>query len=78
MPYGSAGPVPQDPRNVRPIAEPATLEYCFSIEETRQNEAGWGCCHCAIINGLHRTGCRQCGHQRCGAVVTPPPPPEVP
>jgi len=84
-PPGPFGPTPQgygpppgangpgDPGNVRPIHEPATVEHCFPIDETRQNEAGWGCCRCAILNGLSRTLCRQCGHQRCGGVVTPSP-----
>jgi len=74
MPYGyGPGPTGQGPSNVRPIAEPATVEHCFVIDETRQNESSWGCCRCATSNGLHRTLCRQCGHQRCGAVVTPAP-----
>lgn len=68
------GQVPQQD-NVRPIAEPTTVEHCFAIEETRQNEAGWACCRCAASNGLGRTRCRACGHQRCGAVITPPPSP---
>lgn len=80
-PYGQAGPIPSTGpagTNVRPIAEPATVEHCFSVDETRQNEAGWGCCRCATLNGLHRSLCRQCGHNRCGAVVTPAPGREPP
>lgn len=81
-PYGGPmGPSPQG-TNVRPISEPATVEHCFAIDETRQNEAAWGCCRCATANGLHRASCRQCGHHRCGGVVTPAPdrqpPPQVP
>jgi hypothetical protein len=72
-PVGTTGPGPQGPSNVRPIAEPATVEHCFVIDETNQNEVSWGCCRCAIPNGLHRTHCRRCNHQRCGAVVTPSP-----
>ena len=81
-PVPSTGPVPGPHGNVRPITESPTVEHCFPIDETSQNEASWGCCRCAIPNGLSRTHCRRCGHLRCGPVVTPapvgPPPQALP
>ena len=78
MPYGSPGPVQQDPSNVHPIREPASVERCFPIEATRNIEAGWGCHGCATFNGSQRTVCRYCGHQRCDSTINPPPPQQQP
>jgi len=78
-PYG-APPGANGPDNVRPIRESAHVEQCFPIEETRNMEAGVGCCRCATFNNVQRTQCRSCGHVLChhvhhGAppIVTPPP-----
>jgi hypothetical protein len=80
-PYPTTGPA--GPSNVRPIREPMTVDHCFPIEGTRNNEPGWACCECATYNGVQRPQCRNCGHARCGgATVTPapaqPPPPQMP
>lgn len=75
-PFG--GPIPV-PDNVRPIETP---EECFSIEATRHNEVGVGCCQCATFNGAQRTHCRRCGHKFCNGAAPPAPvaepPPEGP
>lgn len=91
-PYGAHGPGPgpyygppggpPGPNNVRPIQpEPAQVEHCFHIEANQQQEEGVVCCHCATVNGVYRKTCRRCGHEFCGAIVTPAPrgptPPQV-
>lgn len=75
-PPGANGP--GGPGNVRPISEPATVEHCFAIDETRQTESGIGCCKCATYNSIQRTKCRHCGHDLCHVfIVTPPPVPPL-
>ncbi len=76
-PFGpppGAGYGPPGARVVVPMSGSGVeVKECFPIEETRQNEAGWGCCRCATSNSAQRSECRTCGHKRCGAVVTPTP-----
>lgn len=66
----------RDPKEEAP-GEPV-LRACFRIEANQQIEEGW-CCHvCAGYNGVHRAVCRNCGHERCDVIITPPPGPSVP
>lgn len=69
------GPQPPPQARVVPINPEIVHEKCFAIDETRQLEAGWGCCQCATYNGLARDACRHCKHARChhGPIITPPP-----
>lgn len=30
---------------------------------------GWGCCRCRVYNGLQRSHCKSCGHERCSIEV---------
>lgn len=60
-------PAPEEPTASR-------LQRCVRIEATQHFDEGWYCHVCMSSNGLHRPACRQCGHERCDVVVTPPPP----
>jgi len=48
---------------------------CARVEQNVDNDEEWGCHVCGVINGLHRSACRRCGHERCDVVAPPPPPP---
>lgn len=30
---------------------------------------GWGCCQCRVYNGLQRSHCKSCRHERCAISV---------
>ena len=30
---------------------------------------GWGCCQCRVYNGLQRSHCRSCRHERCAISI---------
>jgi len=83
---GQGGPPPPAPQGPyaqghapQPIREePVVHERCFPIEETRNHEAGIGCCQCATYNNVARTECRHCGHKFCVITPAPGPQPQIP
>ena len=46
---------------------------CMPVEANRYQEEGWRCCECSTYNGEQRSACRQCKHECCDDVVSPPP-----
>lgn len=48
-----------------------SLEKCLRIEPSTSIEEGWGCCRCLAYNGVQRSACRICGHERCDVIVPP-------
>ncbi len=38
---------------------------CMPVEANLYQEEGWGCHECSTYNGVQRSVCRQCGHERC-------------
>ena len=66
---------PEYPKGPVP-SSPVDLKSCLSInsDEDPHRDDGWFCCRCSIFNGVQRATCRNCAHDRCDVVVTPPPP----
>ncbi len=54
------------------------LKRCMPVEANTYQEEGWGCHKCSIYNGVHRSVCRGCAHERCDVVQPPPDDPGVP
>jgi ribosomal protein L40E len=67
-PQADPGPTAEAPSSV-------PIERCVHIEATLHNEESWMCCRCSAMNGVHRTMCRSCTHERCDDVVPPSPSP---
>jgi hypothetical protein len=49
------------------------IERCKRLGESVSEDGGWICCHCGQYNGAHRVACRNCQHDVCDIIVTPPP-----
>ena len=54
------------------------LKRCMPVEANTYQEEGWGCHKCSIYNGVHRSVCRGCAHERCDVVQPPRDDPGVP
>jgi len=64
------GPVPMSV--AEPVARPK-LDKCMRLDEVAFADEAWVCCKCNTTNGVHRSVCRGCDHERCDVVVPPPP-----
>lgn len=51
------------------------LTRCMPIEANPYQEEGWMCHGCSTYNGVQRSVCRQCDHERCDDVVPSTPSP---
>jgi len=49
------------------------IERCKRLGESVSEDGGWICCRCGQYNGAHRVACRNCQHDVCDIIVTPPP-----
>ncbi len=67
---------PHDVRRGPPYGvPPGELKRCMPVEANPYQEEGWMCHECSTYNGMQRSVCRQCDHERCDDVVPPPPSP---
>lgn len=55
--------------------EPPNATKCERVgSDDPHLEEGWICHRCRGYNGMQREACRNCAHERCDIIVTPPPP----
>ena len=71
-PEAKKEPPPPDPYEMR------LPDKCTRIEASPVFDDGWMCHKCGVTNNDHRVACRQCMHERCDMVMTPPPNPSGP
>lgn len=50
---------------------PDDLKRCVPIEANQYQDEGWHCHACGFVNGVQRSVCRHCQHERCDDIVTP-------
>lgn len=62
-------PRPAAPQEVPPPSAPHKPERCMHVEANSYQEEGWICHECQIYNGMQRSECRQCHHERCDDIV---------
>lgn len=63
--FFSKGPWPSPPRP----PDTQEMKRCVHVEANLYQEEGWICHACSIYNGMQRSVCRQCAHERCDDVV---------
>ncbi len=56
-----------------PQTRQASNGPCVRMDANDHLDEGWLCHVCATYNGMQRMGCRNCAHERCDIIVTPPP-----
>ena len=80
--FFSGWPPHQRPNETSPPPPPGDvrqgdkLKRCMPVEANLYQEEGWGCHECSTYNSVHRSVCRQCGHERCDDAAPSPPSPE--
>lgn len=46
---------------------------CEPEDTATMFDEGWFCCKCSVYNGIDKQLCRNCNHERCDVIKTPPP-----
>jgi hypothetical protein len=52
-------------------AGPHEAKRCIPVEANRYQDDGWLCHECGVFNGVQRSVCRHCQHERCDDIVAP-------